>query len=87
MSEPVDDPNPEIKDCTERLEIEIDDQHIEFITNIFIREGIIQERERIATWIKAHRTEVTDGVFRDHFNSEYLLNNVIALPPTEKDSK
>jgi hypothetical protein len=85
VSEIVDDPNPEIKDCTERLEIEIDEEHISFITNLFVREGIIQERERIATWIKAHRTEVTDGVFRDHFNSEYLLNNVIPLPEVESE--
>jgi len=84
LSEIVDDPNPEIKDATHRMSVDIDEA-TKLIVKLFIQEGIIQERERIATWIKAHRTEVTDGVFRDHFNSEYLLNNVIPLPKVESE--
>lgn len=84
MSEPVDDPNPEIKNATHRMSIDIDDA-TELVVNLFIQEGIIRERERIANWIKAHRTEVTEGVWRDHFNSEYLLNNVIPVPEVESE--
>jgi hypothetical protein len=84
VSEIVDDPNPEIKNATHRMSIDIDDA-TELVVNLFIQEGIIRERERIANWIKAHRTEVTEGVWRDHFNSEYLLNNVIPVPEVESE--
>ena len=82
MSEPVDDPNPELKDATHRMEIELPDA-AEFVADLFVQEGILRERERIAEWIKANRTEVVEGVYRDHFNSEYLLKNVIPLPKIE----
>lgn len=36
-------------------------------------QGRLFERERIIKWIEEHRTEVTDGVYRDHFNSQSLI--------------
>lgn len=35
--------------------------------------GVQRERERILSWVKNNRTEVTDGVIRDHFTSENLI--------------
>jgi len=61
------------------------DEATELVVNLFIQEGKIQERERIADWVNAHRTEVVEGVWRDHFNSEYLLKNVISLPAVESE--
>jgi hypothetical protein len=78
----VDDPDPNIKKATERMSFDIDEA-TELVVNLFIQEGKIQERERIADWVNAHRTEVVEGVWRDHFNSEYLLKNVIPLPAVE----
>jgi hypothetical protein len=80
----VDDPDPNIKKATERMSFDIDEA-TELIVNLFIQEGKIQERERIAEWVNAHRTEVTDGVWRDHFDSEYLLNNVIPVPEVKSE--
>ncbi len=80
----VDDPDPNIKKATERISFDIDEA-TELVVNLFIQEGKIQERERIADWVNAHRTEVTDGVWRDHFNSEYLLKNVIPLSEVERE--
>jgi hypothetical protein len=80
----VDDPDPNIKKATERMSFDIDEA-TELVVNLFIQEGKIQERERIAEWVNAHRTEVTEGVWRDHFNSEYLLNNVIPVPEVESE--
>ena len=80
----VDDPDPNIKKATERISFDIDEA-TELVVNLFIQEGKIQERERIAEWVNAHRTEVTEGVWRDHFNSEYLLNNVIPVPEVESE--
>ncbi len=79
-----DDPNPEIKDATHRMSMDIDDATA-LVVKLFIQEGMIRERERIAEWIKAHRTEVAEGVWRDHFDSEYLLNNVIPVPEVESE--
>lgn len=75
----VDDPDPNIKKATEHMSFDIDEA-TELVVNLFIQEGKIQERERIAEWVSAHRTEVTDGVWRDHFDGDYLLNKVIPLP-------
>jgi len=61
------------------------DEATELVVNLFIQEGKIQERERIAEWVNAHRTEVTDGVWRDRFDSEYLLNNVIPVPEVKSE--
>ena len=80
----VDDPDPNIKKATERMSFDIDEA-TELVVNLFIQEGKIQERERIADWVNAHRTEVVEGVWRDHFNSEYLLKNVISLPAVESE--
>jgi hypothetical protein len=42
-----------------------------------IEEGVKRERERIADWVREHRStiEIADGVFiyREHFDSESLL--------------
>jgi len=80
----VDDPDPNIKKATERMSFDIDEA-TELVVNLFIQEGKIQERERIAEWVNAHRTEVTDGVWRDRFDSEYLLNNVIPVPEVKSE--
>ena len=36
-------------------------------------EGKELERERITNFINENRTEIVDGVYRDHFTSEDLL--------------
>jgi hypothetical protein len=35
--------------------------------------GVERERKRILNWILDNRTEVTDGVIRDHFTSADLV--------------
>jgi len=83
MSEIVDDPNPEIRDATTRMSIEVDSKTLQLVEKLFIQEGRIRERERIADWIKAHRTEVADGVWRYNFDGSYLLEHVIPVPESE----
>lgn len=83
MEKPVDDPNPELKDATNKIQIDFPADAASLVMKIFMQEGYLRERERIAEWIKANRTEVVEGVYRDHFTSEYLLNHVIPLPTIE----
>lgn len=35
--------------------------------------GAVDKEYEILDWIEANRTEVTDGVYRDHFTSEDLI--------------
>lgn len=85
MNKPVDDPNPEIQDATKNISLDLDNQTLQIIWKVFTQNAIIQERQRIAAWIEANRTEVAEGVWRDNFTGEYLLKHVVPVPRLTED--
>jgi hypothetical protein len=52
----------------------LSDLHAEGVTDLHSYSvGFEDANARIIKWIEENRTEVTDGVYRDHFNSQSLI--------------